>query len=83
MENEKKWDLLFEKLDNMTEEEFIKLADELDALGDIPFAIGEAVNEIITSDNFSIKAGTYSLNSDYNNQSQYEVMDYLNEEMAA
>jgi len=41
MTDKEHFDLLFQKLDSISEQEFITLVDQLEAEGDAPFAIGE------------------------------------------
>lgn len=69
MENKKYWESLFCKLDGLTEDEFTDLANELDAAGDIPFAIEDCEVTIIDID----CVGTYSAVYCYNNKSQYKL----------
>jgi hypothetical protein len=80
---EKDWDLLFEKLDNMTDEEFSRLADELDAMGEVPFAIAEIEDETITLPLLPEELGEYYSYSAYNVESQYVISVLCDREMAA
>lgn len=83
MDNKKQWDSLFQKLDNMSDEDFACLLEELDAQGEVPFAIGECEREIVVLAIDSKEAGIYNTSSSYNNQSHYEIHISSEMEMAA
>lgn len=81
MDNEKYWDSLFRKLDNMSEDDFLNLVRELESEADVPFAIGE-YDEVALSFDLA-DAGSYCAMSVYDNQSQYNIFVSEDMEMAA